>query len=399
MIQRGNTWLVLSITLSVQAMASMATLAVPAIAPAMAEALGVSPSLIGVYVPIVYLGAITSSLISGPLVLRWGAIRISQIGLVICACGMALQALSHSVPASALGALLAGLGYGPITPAASDLLAKSTPPHQRAFIFSLKQTGVPVGGMLAGFMLPAIVVAGGTSAAFWAVAAGCMAFAFIAQPLRQSLDSDRRSDTTINVAHLAGPVQVVWRDTALARLSLFALVFCIVQTSMTSYLVTYLHLSLGYTLLAAGAALSIAQMGAIVGRLAWGWIADRWLDARRMLAILALVMALCALLLALLQADAPRALQLALMVTFGASAIGWNGVYIAEVARLAPPGMASTATGGSMAIAFIGVLVGPLLFGALASVADSLRVAFMALAVPAAICAWQLARRPATAGA
>ncbi|WP_417276298.1 hypothetical protein [Castellaniella sp.] len=44
-----------------------------------------------------------------------------------------------------VGALLIGLGYGPITPA-----------HRMSFVFSIKQTGVPLGGVLAGLVVPGL---------------------------------------------------------------------------------------------------------------------------------------------------------------------------------------------------------------------------------------------------
>jgi len=47
---------------------------------------------------------------------------------------------------------------------------------------------------------------------------------------------------------------------------------------------------------------------------------------------------------------------------FGASAIGWNGVYLAEVARIAPKGQAGTATGASLAMTYSGVVIFPSIF-------------------------------------
>ena len=102
--------------------------------------------------------------------------------------------------------------------------------------------------------------------------------------------------------------------------------------------------ALSYGLVAAGLALSVTQMGGIGGRIAWGYVADRWLGARRMLLLLASMMALGALASAFLTAQTPQSVVVAILVAFGASAIGWNGVYLAEVARRAPPGMASMAT-------------------------------------------------------
>jgi hypothetical protein len=41
--------------------------------------------------------------------------------------------------------------------------------------------------------------------------------------------------------------------------------------------------------------------------------------------------------------------------------VGWNGVHLSEIARLAPPGEAASATGGSLALTFSGVVFSPLL--------------------------------------
>src|SRR5690554_6245275 len=115
---QGDTWRVLTVTLAIQAMVSMAMLTVPAIAPAFAGRLGVPVSLLGVYVALLYMGAISASLMSGQMVRRYGAIRVSQGGLVVCAVGL-LMVMLPSVPGVVLGAVLIGLGYGPITPASS----------------------------------------------------------------------------------------------------------------------------------------------------------------------------------------------------------------------------------------------------------------------------------------
>jgi MFS family permease len=161
--------------------------------------------------------------------------------------------------------------------------------------------------------------------------------------------------------------------------------------------VTYLHVALDYGLVQAGLALSVAQIGGVVGRVAWGYVADRWLGARRVLAVVAALMALSTLATALLNAQVPPVLVFTLLVVFGASAIGWNGVYLAEVARRAPPGMASMATGGTLAVTFFGVVLGPALFGALAALGGGYRAGFAALALPTAFCVVSLMRRDRTA--
>ena len=191
------------------------------------------------------------------------------------------------------------------------------------------------------------------------------------------------------------PVQMVLSHAGLRMLAGCSFLFSIAQLSLTTYLVTFLTESLAYGLVAAGALLTISQVGAVLGRVVWGYASDRWFGARRMLALLAALMALSTLATAALQRGAPGLLVTSVLFVFGACAVGWNGVYLAEVARQAPAGLAGLATGGTLAITFLGVVLGPPLFGAVSSAFGSYRAGFAALALPLAICALALMRKPA----
>jgi MFS family permease len=67
-------------------------------------------------------------------------------------------------------------------------------------------------------------------------------------------------------------------------------------------------------------------------------------------------------------------------------------VYLAEVAREAPPGQASIATGGTLAITFLGVVMGPPAFGALSAATGSYRIGFVAVAAALVLCLIALLR-------
>ena len=75
---------------------------------------------------------------------------------------------------------------------------------------------------------------------------------------------------------------------------------------------------------------------------------------------------------------------IALFVVFGFAAVGWNGVYLAEVARIAGT-RAGEATGGSLVITYAGVLIGPALFSLLVQTIGGYAATFAAVAVVALI--------------
>lgn len=391
-----SSWIPLAITLAIQSMVAMALLTLPVMATEVAQTLQVSPTLAGLYVALVYAGAMTASLAAGTAVKRWGAIRVSQLGLCLCAAGLLLCAVP-SLVAMSLGAILVGFGYGPITPASSHLLSKTTSPARMSLVFSVKQTGVPLGGVLAGALVPSATLIWGWQATLWGVALACLICAAVAQPLCLLLDADRDPQQAVGFGNLAHPIRLVLQYPALRMLAACSFVFSMVQLSLTTYMVTYLHITLAYSLVTAGMVLSIAQFSGVIGRILWGWVADRWTGARHMLTILAALMAASAIASASLLQNTPGWLVLAVLVVFGTTAIGWNGVYLAEVARQSPPGLASVATGGTLAITFLGVVLGPPMFAAIASLAGSYRAGFAALAVPTLLCCWQLLHSGRTA--
>ena len=72
----------------------------------------------------------------------------------------------------------------------------------------------------------------------------------------------------------------------------------------------------------------------------------------------------------------PTVATLAVCVMLGMTAIGWNGVQLAEVARNAPSGQEGAITGASGFITFGGVLIGPPAFALVSALTGGYRVGF-----------------------
>lgn len=368
--------------LAIQALVAAAALTVPVLAPVLGPVFDVPVELVGVYVALIYVGAMLGSLTAGGWITRFGAVRVSQIGLALCALGLACNLFATPVMAI-VGAVLIGFGYGPVTPASSHLLIKTTPPQRLSFVFSVKQTGVPLGGILAGLCAPKLNEWVGWRGVLLVVVIACASCLGAAQLFRRELDSDRRPRHSIWAGSVRKPLALVFSKRPLALLASSSLTFSAVQLSLMAYLVIYLHDSLGYSLIAAGVMLSIAQAAGVLGRIVWGWVSDRFLGAVAMLTILAVLMGVGGWALALLpQGISSFALGVVLIV-FGSAAIGWNGVFLAEVARQAPVDQVGLATGGSLTCTFLGVVLGPPLFGAIVSMSASYRLAFALIVLPA----------------
>ncbi len=365
--------------LGVQSLVTMALLSVPVFAVVAAVDLGVPARWIGGYISLVYITAMASSGMGGLFTLRFGAIRMCQACLAIAAISLCLTATGW-LPLVMLGALVMGIGYGPPTPASSHILARYTPPRLMPLVFSVKQTGVPLGGALAGAIIPVLVLAQGWRVASLYMAAACLVAMVALQPLRRRFDADRNQAQRLR-GNLLTPFRTVMADTVLRRLAFTSFLYSSVQMCLVTYLVTYLVEDVALDLVTAGMVLAAAQTAGIFGRIAWGGLSGLVLTARRILALLGLSMAAGAALTALFAPGWPLSALIAVSVLFGATAIGWNGVFLAEFARLAPPGQAGLVTGGSMVVTFAGVVVAPPVFGILVMATGGYGASFILLAV------------------
>ncbi len=372
----------LLVTLAIQVFTSLSVTTPAVLAPALAPDLGLTPQWIGVFIGLVYAGAMLGSLASGGFIARFGSIRVSQVCVLLCVVGIGLVALLPPAASPVLigAAFLLGLGYGPITPASSAVLIRTTPPARMALTFSIKQTGVPAGAALAGALMPGIALLAGWRGALVAVAVVGIAVAVAAEPTRSDLDTHHERGQPFSLAALIGPLRSVLADPALRALSLTGLAFAAVQVCLTSFLVVYLHEALQWSLVASGLALTCATVGAVIGRIGWGIVADRWLPPRRILGLIGLLALCFGLAMALADVHWPAWLILLLAAVYGGSAIGWNGVQLAELARQAPPGTAGAMTGASGFVTFAGVVAGPPIFAGLASLTGSYRMGFVAAA-------------------
>lgn len=359
----------LIVTITVQAIVSLAALAAPVMSLDAAETSGIAARNVGIFVGIIYATACLSSLIGGALVSRFGAIRMSQVSLVLCTGGL-IAAAGATGPLLVLSAALIGLGYGPVTPASSHILARTTPAHRMGLTFSIKQTGVPLGGMIAGLALPPSIHAIGWQATALVIAGTCLVMSAVTQIIRRELDADRDPLHPVSPRRIAGQLTEMLAVPAIRDIGVCSFFFGAMQLCLTTFLVLYLTGTHGLSLAVAGFILAIAQVAGIVGRLGWGWLADVFIEPRAMLGLLGLAMGACGLLFGLVPGQWDVVALALVAVAFGATAIGWNGVFLAEVARRAPPGQAGAATGASLFMTYAGVVVGPPLFAASSAVSD-----------------------------
>ena len=357
-----------------QALVALALFAPGAVAPT--ANLDV-PSLSMFATAVFAVGVLTSFWTGGPIN-RIGSLRMASLCAAAVAASMAFAALGSS-SALFLAGLCLDLAFGPETPASAALLGRLVTDERRALVFSVRQTGKQIGNMLGSLVLPAIAIWLAPQWSYAAVGASAICGILVFEWLRPDYAGLTQAPRQLGMrARLA----LASSDRRIAALAVASIPFSGMQLALNTYFVTLSVREFGLSHLEAGGALACAQGGGLLGRLGWGFLAMRIGAARLILVSLGLGMTLCAATFGFFGEDLGKAGQYALAAAFGLTASGWNGVFLAEVARLAPQDRIGETTGAVLTASYAGLLVTPVLISAVESFAG-LAGAFVGLAMRA----------------
>ncbi len=352
----------LAATLAVQTLATMAMLSLPAAAPEVAHDLHVPGTLIGTFVSLVYSVGIVSALGSPGFIHRHGAVRVSQV-ILLSVVAMLLASATGTLAGLAVGAVLLGLSYGANAPAATHLLVPQTPPRVFNMVMSLRQIGVPLGGVLGSLIVPPITVAAGWRIALLIEVIPALLLCLALQLPRPRWDAGRDPRRRLpGPRDFLAPFRLLREDRRLVPLAVASFLFSGVQLCFMAFMTVHLTTVAGFDLVGAGRALAAYQFSGAVSRPIWGWVADRYLTPTRTLTLQGFVMAGACLAAGQFGPHWGVLAIVAVAAIAGASAGGYTGIAYAEWARLGGA-RRTEATGLGTALMFFGVTVIPSGFG------------------------------------
>lgn len=373
-----------------QAAVSIALFAPGVLAPA----LGIDAATLGLFPAAVFSAGMATAVWGGTLVGRFGAFGVARLAMLAVAGSMGLAALAadHGVVPFVLSGLLLALAFGPETPASSALLGRLATPAQRPLVFSIRQTGNQIGALVGSLTLPVLATALDPRLGYLAIAGIAVAAAVVFTRMAGRYDPmTRDAGRRVRLGEALG---IVRRDPLLLRLALAAIPYSAMQMLLNTYFITFAVEDLAIPYLTAGALMAAAQAGGLLGRLGWGIAGVRGVPPGRIVAGLGLGMAAASAALALAGGSLPVPVLAVLMVLFGLTASGWNGVFLAEVARLAPAGRVAEATGAILVPGFLGLVLGPVLVALVVFLGGGLDAVYLVLALLAAPAGLSLLRNP-----
>ncbi len=381
----------LLVTMAMQTLATMAVFAIPALAPAIGRDLGVDGVLAGYFISLVYGTGIMSSLLAASAIHRFGAMRVCQ-AVLAAAAAMLLISTSASLFAFAFGAVVLGCTYGATAPVSTHLLVPRTPPQIINLVLSIRQIGVPLGGVLAALLMPPAALRFGWQSALLGLAVAIVCLLLLLEVPRRRWDALPGAVGQPRSGSGRAVIEMLRSNVELRRLSLASVVFSGLQLCFVAFITVQLTSRAGFGLVAAGQALALYQFSGMVCRPLWGWLADAGAGggARRLIVAQGLVMGATACLAGHFGPQWPVPLVYLACAVAGASANGFTGLGYAEFARIGGTHR-TEATGLGSAAMFSGVLLLPSGAALLVTLSGSYVLAFTVLGTTAMLAALMLA--------
>jgi sugar phosphate permease len=336
---------------------------VPVIVPAIRDELGLTLGEIGFVLAAEWGGGLLTLFPWGLLADRVGERFVLGAGLG--AAGVLLILAGHASTAAELALLLglAGAACASVNAASGRAVMHWFDEDERGFALGIRQTSVPLGGVLAAVVLPHLHVEGAFLFLGLLMLGGALVGVLV---LRERGAHEEVAPWTV-------------RDPRIWILCAASGLYVVTQVTLMSFVVLFLHDERGFSPGAAAAVLATFNVLAAALRIASG----RWSDAvrsrigpwRQIGVATTVALAVAAALL-----DAPAAVLVPVLVVAGALSMSWNALSFTAAVEIAGKARAGAAIGiQQSALAASGALA-PVLFAATVS-ATSWRTAWLLAAL------------------
>ena len=376
---RPNAWHVLGIAVAAQVGVSVMDQGIPTLTGFIKADLGLSAAAAGLTVASFAFGRIFGAYAAGVAADRVGERRVMLLGALLAAALVALAAATP-FPFFTLLFALGGAAGASSTPAGGRLVLLAFPRNRHGLALGIRQTGIPIGGLIAAATLPWF--AGLTTWRWSLVLAAGMAVLFVV-PL-----SRLRDDRTSDELPVDRPVAARLRhDRNLVLLTLWSCLVVTGQYALLAFLALDLHQRIGLSLERGSLLVALANASGIAGRVAWGGVSDRALAHGRKPLLLVLTAGCLVAALALFAAprSASTAEMAALAILAGLTLIGYQGLWITMVAEVAGPVRVGAATGFAVTFVGLAIALSPPLYGLVADIAGTYRAIWAVLSVVLAV--------------
>lgn len=378
---------------------------------------GVSTAVLGTIGSLTLIGSLIGSFICGMLADKIGRKNVIIVCVLIFGIFTLLTGLTDSIVAFAFFRFFAGIGLGGIPPLVVTLTSEYSPKKMRNIMVGIMFSGYSIGGICVALLGIWVIPNLGWQWMFYIGAIPLLLLPFMIKSMPESIYYYIKKGQLLNAQNMLSrlnpnyvpqdgdqlvleqetkevPIAKLFKN-GRAKSTILFWVICFMGLLLVYGLSTWLPqmmMSSGFALTSSLLFLLSLNMGAIIGSVTGGFIADR-IGSKKVLVTLYSVGGVCLILLAF----NPSVWILYLLVAFaGAASIGAQNLNNAFISSYYPSSMRSTGLGTALCVGRVGAILGPSLGGFLLAGTVPVYVCFIAFAIPAFIAAIAVYALPTT---
>ncbi len=340
---------------------TLQSVSVWSMAPLIRADLALSAGQFGWLVSAYYGAQMVCAFPAGALADRIGVGRSLIVAMLVLACGAIALSTVNSLPVALLALGLMGVGYSIVNPASARGVLNWIPSDYRATAMGFKQTGVPLGGVLAALSGVLATVFGWRFMMLVAAACALATILLLLPLLRIPRKSVGRGGPLL-------PWQELRQVITNSNIRVFANANAFLQIgqgNFFAYLTLFLR-DVGQTSQSfASLCLGVAQLASTAGRIGWGVLCDRMFQNQRtiLVIIISAIAAVGLMGMALITPTNVHVLAILLSAILGVTIASFAGMTLTIASEASPPERAATTVGFNLMMVSFGGVVGPPLFG------------------------------------
>ncbi|MFI7466830.1 MFS transporter [Nonomuraea sp. NPDC049646] len=367
-------WIILGVATFTQAASAFFVQGIGAMSVHLQRDLRLNTTQLGLLQSAAQLLPLAGLLVAGRLLDRHGERWVVGIGALVVAAALAAGSATTGYVSLVVVLLVVGAGYSAVQPGGSKLVASWFDASKRGLAMGIRQAGLPLGGVLAAFVLPALATSFGRRSTFVAGALVALSGAVVFMALCRH-PPDRRpapGASRVRPELLRGPYL---KKVILSGTSMVA-----VHSGVGVLTVLYLHEVASMDAASAALVYVAVQCAGALGRVCLAAWSDRHSSGRYACVMTCLAAVIIGMtLLATPVGRSPVAACL-LFSWLGFFGIGWYGPWIAYAAESAPPDHTGSVLGLAMAVNQVAIVLTPPVLGLLTDLTGGFAPAWALLA-------------------
>lgn len=360
-------WVMLIVATIAQTTATLITYGVGVFALFWKEEYALTNMESGLLVSIVNVGPLFCMLFVGRLLDQYNEKILISISSFLLGSSLLLTNIVNGFNGLLFVLLLIGMFYSVSQPGGSKVILKWFPKENRGLAMGIRQAGIPIGGALAGVLIPFLTVQYNMTYAINSIACICIIggvlfFVFYKEPYVQ--EEARKGHIKISFWM---ELKVVICKKELYPIYITGICMISLQMVLVGHFMKFLAGEQSITSIVAGTVLSVMFFSGMIGRIALAAISDVFYKGNRRIPLFIAVCASIGLILLLVINinihTITSGVLYSISALLGFFSIGWFSLFIAEVAELASEESVGITVSVALTLNQIAIIVAPVLFG------------------------------------